>query len=163
MPSGNFAGGNVFYDGQVNETIAKRNVGDIGAENLARSDLSEFSVQFIFKGSMLGRLFHDRFVGIFSPDLGDEAVFFHYPAYLFMVHDRVRLPFQMHFYLAPAVFLLALIEYLFDQQVVGMILVRVALLRYPPVAAATRNLGDIAAKPDVFIQRPDDPVFLARP
>jgi len=57
----------------------------------------------------------------------------------------------MHFYLAPAVFLLAFVEDLFDQQVIGMVLVRLALSLYPAVVAAARNIGDVATKLDVFI------------
>jgi len=69
----------------------------------------------------------------------------------------------MHFYLAPAIFGLAFIEDLFDQQVIGIVLVRLALSLYPAVVAAARNISDIAAKLNVFIQRSDDLVFLARP
>jgi len=69
----------------------------------------------------------------------------------------------MHSYLAPAVFLFAFIEDLFDQQIIRMILIGFVLLLCPPVVSAARNIGDIAAKLDIFIQRMDDPIFLAGP
>lgn len=163
MPGHHFAGGDVFYRGQVDKAILKRNVGDISAENLAGNGLPEPSAQFIIKCSMLGRLFHDRLVGIFSPDFCNEAILSHYPAYLFVVHDHIPLPLQMHFYLAPAVFLLAFIEDIFDQQVISMVLIRFVLLPCPPVVSAAGDAGNIAAKLNVFIQYSDDRVFLARP
>jgi len=69
----------------------------------------------------------------------------------------------MHLYLAPAVFLLTLVKDLFDQQVIGMVLIGFVLLPCPSVVAAAGDLGDIAAKLNVFIQRLDDRVFLVRP
>jgi len=62
----------------------------------------------------------------------------------------------MHSYLAPAVFLFALVKYFLDQQVVGMVLIGFALLPCPPVVSAAGDLGDIAAKLNVFIQQLDD-------
>jgi hypothetical protein len=136
MPSHYFTGSNVFYNGQVNKTIAKWDVGDVGTENLARNVLFKLSIQLIFECSMIGGFFHDRLVEIFSPDLGNKAVFFHYSDYLFMVHGKLLLPFQIHSYLAPTVFGLAFVENLFDQQVIRIVFIRLALLRYPLVVSA---------------------------
>jgi len=80
-----------------------------------------------------------------------------------MVHDHIILPFQMHFYLAPAVFGLTFVKDFFDQQVIGVILIWFALLAYPAVVPAARNTGEDAAKPDILMQGLNDPVFLARP
>ena len=102
-------------------------------------------------------------IGIFSPDLSNEVIFSHDPAYLFMVHDRVFIPLQMHFYLTPAVFLLAFVENIFNQQVIGIILVRFVLSLYPSVVSAARNIGDIATNCNIFIRYLDDFVFLAGP
>jgi hypothetical protein len=80
-----------------------------------------------------------------------------------MVHDRSLLPFQMHPYLAPAVFLFAFIEYFFDQQIISMVLIGFVLSLCPPIVSAARNIGNGAAKLKVFIQRMDDSIFLAGP
>ena len=69
----------------------------------------------------------------------------------------------MHSYLAPAVFLFAFAEDFFDQQVIGIILIRLALLVYPSVVPAARDIGNGTTNLDILMQGLDDPVFLARP
>jgi hypothetical protein len=163
MPSDDLSGSNVFCYGKVGEAIVERQVGNICAEKSMRDGLAKGSVQSVGKGSMLRRLFHYRLVRILSPDLNAQPILSHDPAYLFMVHFDLFSPFQIHFNCSPAIFGFALIEYLFDQQIIAVVFIWFIGILEPPVISAPGCLRDGAQDLDIPFQRPDDPILLTRP
>lgn len=148
VPGHNLAACDVFDDGEIGETMIKRDIGDVSGEYLERDGNIELSVQYVFTGAMFQRFLHDHFVRVAPSNLGNEMVLVFDTCDLFVVHDH---PFLQEFHLnrPPAVFGLASSEDLVDLQIIIMVFVRLVRLFQPFVVAASRYVTNLAQDLDV--------------
>ena len=143
--------------------MVARNVGDVSAEEATWGSLLKLPIEQIGKRAVLCGLFHDSLVRVLPSNHTHQFVLFHDAFDLLVVEDNVLFSPKLHADRPPAPLPLASVEYFLNEQVVAVIFLVPGCLFEPLVVTAPRNTGNLAQQTDIFLQRFDDSIFLARP
>jgi hypothetical protein len=123
FPADRFACRDILNYQEVSKPMIKEQIGYVSAEYFVRHNLVEFSIYYVFKCPMLGRFLHNGAIWIYSPNLGKQPIFFHYPDYFLVIHHYFFVSPQPHFNGSKSVFGFALLKQFIDCQIVRIVFV----------------------------------------
>lgn len=162
VPCHNLASCNILHDGKIGEAVMEGEIRDVRGEYFERNRDIEFSVQLVFKSSMLQGFLHDHFVRVVPSDLGDEMIFVHESRDLFVIHEN---PIFLEFHLncPPTVLCFSSKKDFVNLPIIAIIFVRRVSLFQPGVVAASGDVGELAKMFNASSNLSHEAIFLLGP